>query len=312
MTLFSVKLRDFFTKVPSCQSAFQFSSCCFSGIHISNKERKIKNHFILPLEEGMIQPSFTKKNMKNYSFFEERIKREVDKLHIPDRKIAFILPESSQKSFIFSFDSLSYSNEEREKVILFRVKKLMPFLPEDTRVSYDSWPSDGNIKIIATIARASVIKEYEDFFSRLHLKVRAVGVPSLSLSNLLRMGKKEAMMLVNIEKDSLSFVVFIHSEIILYRQRPFLIESKIDKPSELEMKDIIQEIFNTSNFVEDKEKKKIVSIWVRSGLMNENEEMILNLKDKLSISVNGVESSLPFDMSLNEKHILSPLLGQIL
>ena len=59
------KIKDFFTKKPVPHSAFQISSLYLTGGHFSPSDGKIKNHFVFPLERGIVQPSFNKKKHKD-------------------------------------------------------------------------------------------------------------------------------------------------------------------------------------------------------------------------------------------------------
>ena len=312
MALFIDRMKSYFTRQRLTSSAFQLTSRYLSGIHISSKEGKIKNHFILPLERGVIQPSFTNKNIKNPALLEKKIKQGLKKLHLSDHKIACLIPELSLKAFVFSFDSLPSSRQEREQIIRFRVKKQIPLLPDDARLSFDMIRSNGSEKILVAVVRSSVIQEYEDFFSQLRLKVRAVGVPTLNLDYLINKEKERDLLLINIEEDSFSLVASVNSEIALYRLKPFILGSQKNVFGLQRIEDIVKEVENTINFIEDKEKKKINSLWVRLGLLEPEEEMFAHLKEKLSFPVKTIEGCLASGLGLREKKILSPLIGQIL
>ncbi|MBC8358223.1 MAG: hypothetical protein H8E54_04660 [Candidatus Aminicenantes bacterium] len=312
MTLLLEKILDFFGQQPVPRSAFQLTSRYFSGIHISPNERKIINHFILPLKKGMIKPSFNKKNIEYPAMLEERIKEGLNKIHHSAHKIACLIPELSLKAFVFSFGSLPPSREEREQIIRFRVKKQIPLLPDDARFSFDLIRSNNSEKILATVARASIVKEYEDLFSRLRLKVRTVGVPTLSLLYLINREKEKDFLLVNIEEDSLSLIAIVNSEIALYRLKPFIDVARADVSRQQRIEEIVKEVENTVNFIEDRERKKIHSIWIRLGLLDTEDDIFSLLKEKLTFPLNGIETCLTSKLGLREKKILSPLIGQIL
>jgi hypothetical protein len=72
----------------------------------------------------------------------------------------------------------------------------------------------------------------------------------------------------------------------------------------------VKEVENTVNFVEDREKRKIRSFWVRLGLLEE-ERILSQLQERSSLPVTGIESRLTANIGLREKKILSPLIGQI-
>ena len=75
---------------------------------------------------------------------------------------------------------------------------------------------------------------------------------------------------------------------------------------------IVQEVENTLNFIEDKEKKTIKSIWVRVGVLGPDENLFNHLEKKLAIAFKKIETCVPFELEAREKRILAPLIGQVL
>jgi len=305
------KLEKYFTQPPCLNVVFYLSSHCLSGLHFSRKERKIKNYFISSLQEGVIEPSFNQKNIKDENWLKERLKQETAKLNLSDKKAACLIPELSLKAFVFSFNSLPLAKEEREELIRFRVKKQMALMPNDVRFSYDVIKSNSSQKVVVAIARASVIKEYEGLLDHLGLKVRAVNSPLFGLFNLSHKEKNGDYLVVNIENDSLGLLAVTTSEISLYRQKhfEFNLESKVDY--DVKIDDIVKEVENTANFIEDKERKKINFILLRLGLSERREELLTALKDKLSLPLKMADVPSMTHLKQEERHFLSPLAGQI-
>jgi Tfp pilus assembly PilM family ATPase len=305
------KIKDFFTQQPLPHSALQVSSRYFSGIRVAPTDRKLKHHFVFPLPEDAITASFHNKNIKDSAALEHVAKQGLAKLHISDQRIVFLLPELSQKTFVLSFDAIPASAKEREQIILFRIKKQVPVLPKDTRLSYTLLISNAKKKVLATIARTAVVKEYENFFSRIRLRVSAVGVPSHSLYNLIDSEKDKDFMLVDIESDAFSLMAVTDSEISLYRQKP--ITTGFLEPDAIKNQwlDIVQEVENTAKFVEDKEKRKIRCLWVRMGAFGSTEDILPRLEEMCQCPVKAVESSLTVSLPVEEKRLLTPLLGQL-
>jgi hypothetical protein len=310
MVLFFDRIKDYFIKQPFPHAAFHLTSRYISGIRVSPKERRIVNHFILPLEKGLIQPSFEKKNIKNPALLEKKIKKELGKLHLHDHKVACLLPELSLRAFVFSFGSLPSSRPEREQVIRFRIRKQLPLLPQDAKFSFDVIKSNDSMKIFVAVARALIIQEYEELFNKFNLKIRTVGVPILGLHSLLNTEKEKDLLLINIEEDSLCLTAIINSEIALYRMKPILSPGQDEITEVRRVENIVKEVENTVNFVEDREKRKIRSFWVRLGLLEE-ERILSQLQERSSLPVTGIESRLTANIGLREKKILSPLIGQI-
>jgi Tfp pilus assembly PilM family ATPase len=305
------KLIDFFTQQPSPSAAFHLTSSYISGLNVSAKERKVKQHFIYPLEEEMIVPSFQKKNIQNASILKDKLKNGIKKLRLSEHRAAVLIPELSQKTFVFTADSLPSSQKEREQIVRFRVKRQMPMLPDDSRITFDVIPIDKKARVVVTLARTSVVKEYEDLFDQLKLKVRTVGYPSLGLSNLFQNEEEQDLILINIEEDSFSLMALTRSVISLYRQKPFAFDIQDKESIPFIVENIAQEIETTANFVEDKEKRIVNSLFVRIGLLEGEDKIFSLLEEKLRLPVHPIESFLKFSHSRDLKRMLSPLIGQI-
>jgi len=304
------KAKVFFVDQPKSLSAFQMASNYLTGVQLSSRDKKIKSHFILLLDKGIIEPSFYQNNIKKRDILSKRFEREMKKFPLSDRRVVFVLPELSQKAFVLAFDKLPTQLKERDQLVQFRVKKQLPLLPDDARIAYSLIPTENQVRVLASVARASVIKEYENFFGQNRIKVRSVGMPFTGLVNLIGK-KKKNVMLVNIEEAAFSLVGITSSEISLYRQKSFVLESFDEKSLQQKKDDIILEIENTINFIEDKEKTKMSSLWVRTGLPEDGDGMLSDLAAKLSIPVEGIDSCLSGNLAPNEKRLLSPLLGHI-
>jgi hypothetical protein len=312
MANFFDRIANFFSQLPLPHAAFQLTTRYLSGIHYSPKERKLKYHFILPLKSGVVEPSFDKKNIKDPLYLKEKISEGARKMHLTKSAVATLIPELCFKVFVFSFDSLPPSLKEREEIIRWRVKKQMPSLPDDVRFSFDVTKENKREKALVSLARASVIREYEDLFRELRIRVKTIAVPTLSLFNLINWEKEKDVLVSNIEEDHISLMAIINSEIALYRLKPFVLDPHSQMPAPQKIENIVKEVENTVNFIEDREKKKINFLWLRLGFLERESEMFTGLREKLSLPLGQIESALTLELNLKEKQMLSPLIGQIL
>ncbi len=311
MNLIFHKLKNFFTAYPLPHSALQVTSSYISGIHLSVKDKKLKNHFVLPVSGGIIQPSFEKANIRDSPLLQRIITQAAVKFDVFSHGITLLLPELSQRTFVFSFDALPVTSKEREQLIKFRVKKQMPLLPKDVRISYDLLQTNKHKKIISSMARSTVVRDYESFFSQLRLKIKSVSPPLLGLSNLVNWGKEKDFFMINIEKDSFGLLAVTDSEPFLYRHKALIVRKDEDYLLE-RVQNIAQEIENTAQFIQDKEKREIAGIWVRLGLLDSGGDMLSNLESRLTYPIKSIESLVNFSLSKQEKNILAPLIGQML
>lgn len=303
------KIKHYFNQQPLPAVTFQFTSRYVSGIRVHQKERDIKQSFIYSLDNGVISPSFSQKNIQNRGELERQLKSGLKKLGTDESKAGFLLPEMSQKTFVFSFETLPSASQERDLLVRFRIKKQIPMVPDDVRILMKSFFTGKEYRVLVTAARASIIKEYEDLLSQLGVKIRIVGIPSLALTDLFDFEKNKDILVVNIESDSLSMISILDSKIAIYRQKQILMESTNGKNSFSNIQNIVQEIEKTVQFLEDKEKRRIKSIWIRSGNPNESGELFSELTENLDIELKDIASIIPFKLSTSEKKMLSPLIG---
>jgi hypothetical protein len=215
------------------------------------------------------------------------------------------------KVFIFSFDRLPASPKEREELLRWRLNKVVPVKPPDMRISYDLMKSEGQVKVFLALARSSVIQEYEQLFARCGLKVRAVGIPALNLVNLLKGDDAKNALIVNVEADSISLLAVLDFEISLYRFKPFLPEALPSVHPTQKMEVIVNEVENTVHFIEDREKKKVDAVWVRSAVPKSEGDLLAFVKGQTAFPWKSFAPDGPPMVSAGDQEVLSPLIGQV-
>jgi type IV pilus assembly protein PilM len=65
---------------------------------------------------------------------------------------------------LLEFDTLPADSEEAANVVRFRLKKSLPFDVEKARVSYHAQKSKDGLRVVAAVAVASVVEDYETAF----------------------------------------------------------------------------------------------------------------------------------------------------
>ncbi len=305
------KIKNYLTAPPCPQVVLQLSSFYISAIHLAVKERTVKQSATLTLPAGLVEPHFDRKNLSDAATLSGLIKKGLKGIHFSGETAACLIPEACYKIFVLSFESFPPSEREREKLLRWRIKKQMPVLPEENRLSYQVMTSSSSVKVLVSLAKTAVLQEYEDLFASLDLEVGIMTSPTLSLLNLVDWEKEKDFLAANIEEDSVSLVAVTQSELMLYRFKPFAIEpqSLIQAGQKIEM--VIKEIENTVHFIEDREKRRVHSLWLRSSLSVGQEEVISKLTNRFSLAIRPVESSLLAEVRASDRPILAPLAGQI-
>ncbi|MEW5900786.1 MAG: hypothetical protein AB1715_04930 [Acidobacteriota bacterium] len=306
------RILHFFIDRPCPPAVFQLSSSFVSGIQVAVKERKIKNAAILSLPPGLVQPHFDRKNVTDPASLAAVMKEALRKLHVSGKWAACLLPESCLKVFVLQFDSLPASPAERENLVRWKVKKQMPVIPDDTRLSYEVISSARPVKVVLALARKAVIEEYEALFAGVGLKVGAASVPTLSLLNLVDSEKDGDLLVANIEDDSLSLAAVTQSELALYRHKALGGDRTAGIPGDQSVENIVKEIENTIHFIEDREKREIRSLWLRTGMRERAANVVAELGERFSGAIRMVDPLPLASLSPEERSILAPLFGQII
>jgi len=311
MTSIVSRLGNFFSEREVPPVVCQFSRAYFSGIYFSRKDRRFGSHFVLPLPPGAIEPSFDKKNILNGTAVEEKIREGIRRLRTGDHLMALLIPEFCLKVFVFSFDHLPASIKERDALMRWRLSKALPVTPPDMRLAYDIIPSDGQMKVFLAAARSSVIQEYEGLLARCGMQVRAVGIPALHLVNLLKKSGDKNALIVNVEPDSVSLTAVLDSAISLYRFKPFLTDPLHPMAAAQKFETIINEVENTAHFIEDREKKKVEAVWVRSAVPKTEGDLLDFLKGRTSLPWRPVDPGGPPMADAGDQQVLATLIGLV-
>jgi hypothetical protein len=307
----SRKIKAFFIAQPSPSVVFQLAASALSGVNVSVGEKKIRHRAFFPLTSGLIEPHFDKPNIKQAALLMAVLKEGLAKLHYAGEKAACLLPESCLRVFIFSFDSLPSSERERLKLFRWRAKKQLPILPSDVRLSYQIMKSNGSVKVLISLARSAVLREYEDLFSAAAVKVGLITSPTLSLLNLLDWDREKNFILVNIEDDSVSLAAVADADLTLCRFKtlPAAISGLL--PEKQTIENIVAEIEKTIHFLEDREKRDLNALWLRSSSAEFLKSILSELASRFPFPVKLVDSPWLAGVSPVEKALLAPLVGQV-
>jgi len=280
-------------------AVFQLSPAFLSGIRVSKKDGSIRGGFVLPLRDRPLSPSFDRPNVTDPAVLEEAVAQGMENLRLSSGSAALLVPEPSVRVFVLTVDSFPRSGKERDTFIRWRIGKQMPLIPDDARIDYAVTPGRGTRKIIVAMARQTVVREYESLFEKAGLKPVLVTIPSLALINLVGQAGPSNGILLNLEDETLTLLAVMDSGWALYRQKG------VGGSGGAEAE-------NTIRFLEDKERKRIERLWVRTAVAAERPQLMDRLKDRIDLPLEPVIYEAPAAWNEAQKALLAPLVGQIL
>jgi hypothetical protein len=301
------KLGARFTDRPRPDAVFELEPGHLCGLRVSARVRSRRAHFVRPLRPGALSPSFDRPNVAEASAIRRVLEEGMKAMGLGGGTVSLLIPEPCVRIFILTVDALPATQSERDSFIRWRVGKQMPLLPEDLKLAYDVAADSASGKVIVAAAREVVIREYEELFESEGLRVGTVTIPSLSLVNLLGAGLDSNGVLINIEPESLSLLAIMDSEWTLYRHKGVGADLEGDRKAEL----VAKEVENTVHFLEDKERKKVEQIWVRSASGEDGPQVVSKLEETLPLPVELINYAAPASWDARDKALLAPLMGQI-
>lgn len=170
------------------------------------------------LPEGVVSPDLTEANVLRGEALRDALGAALEEVGGRARDVIAILPDAAVRVVLLDFETLPEKREEAEAVVRFRLKKSLPFDVEKARLSYQVQPGGGSgkeLKVIAAVALASVLDEYEAAF-RDSGYIPGVVLPSM----LAALGAVDAVrptLVVKVDPFTTSIAILEGQKLLLFR-----------------------------------------------------------------------------------------------
>jgi type IV pilus assembly protein PilM len=198
-----------------------------------------------PLQVGSVMPSPVENNVTQPDAVRSALRAIFSRL--PDRgsPIGLLVPDAVVRVFILPFESLPRRADEALPVLRWRLKKSVPFDMEETVVSWTRQAgAQGNLEVVAAVARKSIIREYEDIVES--LGGRNIVVLSSTLATVPLLEERGATLLARISGKTLTTVIVNGSNLCVHRATDMFAEADI-----LETKTVLEEVFPALAYYQD-------------------------------------------------------------
>lgn len=116
------------------------------------------------LAPGTVVPDLMEANLRDGSALRQAIESALGSLGARSRDVIAILPDTAVRVVLLDFEALPAKKEEAEAVVRFRLKKSLPFDPEEAKISYHLQSTSKGSQVIAAVALKKVLEEYEAAF----------------------------------------------------------------------------------------------------------------------------------------------------
>ncbi len=116
------------------------------------------------LAPGSVVPDLVEANLRQRDAVTAAVEETLDGVASRTHDVIAVVPDAAVRVVLLDFDTLPTDTEEAVSVVRFRLKKSLPFDVEKARVSYHAQKSNDGVRVVAAVALASVIEEYESVY----------------------------------------------------------------------------------------------------------------------------------------------------
>jgi type IV pilus assembly protein PilM len=167
------------------------------------------------LEPGIVVPDLVESNLRQREAVSAGIESALGSVASRSRDVIAIIPDASVRVMMVDFDTLPSDLEEALGVVRFRLKKSLPFDVEKAKISFHAQKVKDEVKVVAAVALASVIDDYEAAFRAAGFSPGVV-LPSM-LAALGAADGKRPTLVVKVDAGTTSIAILNEEQLQLFR-----------------------------------------------------------------------------------------------
>src|SRR5579863_1279504 len=167
------------------------------------------------LSPGSVVPDLVESNPRQRNAVRDGIEAALSGVAGRSRDVIAILPDAAVRVMLVEFDTLPSDAEEALGVVRFRLKKSLPFDVEKAKVSYHAQKFADGVRVVAAVALANVIDDYETAFAE------AGFIPGVVLPSMLAaLGAAEGQsptLIVKVDAHTTGIAILNEGQLQLFR-----------------------------------------------------------------------------------------------
>jgi type IV pilus assembly protein PilM len=182
---------------------------------VSERGDVIETCASVELSPGSLVPDLIEANLKDKERVSQTIREALGIVSVRSHDVIAVLPDTAVRVALLDFETLPTNRQEAEGVVRFRLKKSLPFDVEKAKISYDAQTSANGLRIIAAVALASVVEDYESAFRDAGYTPGVV-LPSM-LAALGATAAEKPTMVVKVDAQTTSIAILERQQLLLFR-----------------------------------------------------------------------------------------------
>src|SRR5208283_4364174 len=113
------------------------------------------------LAPGSVVPDLVEGNLRQRDAVREAVQATLGSVAGRSHDVIAVVPDAAVRVVLLEFDTLPADSEDAASVVRFRLKKSLPFDVDEARVSYHAQKTNDGVRVVAAVALASVVEDYE-------------------------------------------------------------------------------------------------------------------------------------------------------
>jgi type IV pilus assembly protein PilM len=131
---------------------------------ISDKGDMVEMYSGRELPVGSLVPDLIESNLRQRNDVARCVREALSAVGGRTHDVVAVLPDAAVRVVLLDFDALPANHQEAESVVRFRMRKSLPFDVDKAKVSYHAQTSGEGVRVVAAVALASIVEEYEQAF----------------------------------------------------------------------------------------------------------------------------------------------------
>ncbi len=167
------------------------------------------------LAPGSVIPDLVENNLRQRSSVRSGIEAALGSVAGRSKDVIAIVPDAAVRVMLVEFDTLPSDQEEALGVVRFRLKKSLPFDVDKAKVSYHAQKVNNEVRVVAAVAMAGVIEDYESAFRDAGFNPGVV-LPSTLAAIGAADGKKPTLV-IKVDAHTTSIAILNEDQLQLFR-----------------------------------------------------------------------------------------------
>src|SRR6202045_2687463 len=167
------------------------------------------------LAPGSVVPDLIETNLRQPDAVFESVRDTLGSVGGRSRDVIAVLPDAAVRVVLLDFETLPSKRDEAESVVRFRLKKSLPFDVDKAKVSYHVQPSSTGVRVIAAVALANVVEDYEAVFRQAGYEPGVV-MPSM-LAALGAADAPKPSLVIKVDARTTSIAILDRDQLLLFR-----------------------------------------------------------------------------------------------